>query len=95
MNADDKAYLTAQIAARSGVSADEAVKRVDSTMSMIAAETAKAKQAAETARKIGILVAFLTAASLAVSAAAAWWAAGKGGNHRDAGTDLSHLTAWR
>jgi hypothetical protein len=64
---------------------------------MVAVNAAKekAKQAAETARKIGVLVAFLSAASLAVGAAAAWWAATMGGKHRDEGVDLSHLTTWR
>ena len=44
---------------------------------------AAAAEAAETARKTAILAAFLTAASLLVSAAGAFWAAQMGGNHRD------------
>lgn len=44
---------------------------------------AKAAAAAETARKWTVLGAFLTAASLLVSAVGAYWAAMKGGNHRD------------
>jgi hypothetical protein len=39
-------------------------------------------------RRTGVLAAFLTAASLLVSAAAAFWAAQMGGNHRDKGTEF-------
>jgi hypothetical protein len=92
---EDKAYLSAQIAAHTGLSTQDASKRVDDAMAAVNAAKEKAKQAAEFARKIGVLGAFLTAASLAVSAAAAWWAATMGGKHRDDGVDLSHLTTWR
>jgi hypothetical protein len=92
---EDKAYLSQQIASHIGLSLQDAAKRVDDAMAAVNSAKEKAKQAAETARKIGVLVAFLTAASLAVSAAAAWWAATTGGKHRDEGVDLSHLTNWR
>jgi len=92
---DDKAYLTAEIAARAGISPADATKRLDDASAQLTAAADKARQAADAARKAGILVAFLTAASLAISAAAAWWAATMGGKHRDEGVDLSHLTAWR
>ena len=45
-----------------------------------------AANAAETARKTAVLAAFLTAASLLVSAAGAFWAAQMGGSHRDGQT---------
>jgi hypothetical protein len=92
---EDKTYLTAQIAAHAGLSQADAAKRVDDAMAALNAASEKAKQAAEVARKTGVLVAFMIAASLAVSAAAAWWAASMGGKHRDEGVDLSHLTVWR
>jgi hypothetical protein len=95
MSDEDKAYLSAQIAAHTGLSAQDASKRVDDAMTAVNAAAEKARETAESARKIGVLVAFLTAASLAVSAAAAWWAATTGGKHRDEGVDLSHLTTWR
>jgi hypothetical protein len=95
MSDEDKAYLTSQVAARTGIAPAEASKRLDDAMAQMSAAADKAKQTAESARKGGILVAFLTAASLAISAAAAWWAATMGGKHRDEGIDLSHLTAWR
>jgi hypothetical protein len=92
---EDKGYLSAQIATHTGLSPQDASKRIDDAMGAVNAAKEKAKQAAESARKIGVLLAFLTAASLAVSAAAAWWAATVGGKHRDEGIDLSHLTTWR
>ena len=42
-----------------------------------------ARQAADKARRAGILTGFVTAASLILSFGAAWWAALKGGQHRD------------
>ena len=95
MTDEDKAYLSAQIAAHTGLSPQDASKRVDDAMTAVNAAAEKARETTESARKIGVLVAFLTAASLAVSAAAAWWAATTGGKHRDEGVDLSHLTTWR
>jgi len=41
---------------------------------------------AGTARKTGVVAAFLAAASSLVSAAGTFWAAQKGGQHRDRGT---------
>ena len=92
---DDKAYVVAQIAARTGISAGDASKRLDQSITDVRAAEVKVKQTAESARKSGILLAFLTAASLAISAAGAWWAATMGGKHRDENVDLSHLTTSR
>jgi hypothetical protein len=88
----DKAYLTKVVAARSGVSPAEAATRVDALGVKLNAMAEKAKEVADTARKVGILISFITAASLAVAAAGAWFGAQTGGRHRDEGTDLSHLT---
>ena len=95
ISADDKAWLVSQIVSRTGVTPAEATKRIDDATNGIAAASAKARQAAETARKTGILIAFLSAASLVISAASAWWAAAMGGKHRDDGIDLAHLIEWR
>ena len=94
VNAGDKAYLTQQVSAATGLNKEEAAKRVDDVFAQINAAIAKAKDAAESARRAAIIIAFLTAASLLVSAAAAWWAATLGGNHRDAGIDISNLESW-
>lgn len=88
IEASDKAYLIREVSARAGLAAPESEKRVDETFITL-------KSQADSVRRYGILIAFLTAASLLVSAAAAWWAASMGGKHRDEGVDHSHLTGWR
>lgn len=77
MTAADRTYLAQIVAARAGIPQQEAEARVNSAI-------ASAKDAADKARKIGIVAAFLTAASLMAGAAVAWAAARTGGEHRDA-----------
>jgi len=79
----DRDYLASRLAARSGVSEDDARKRIDEAFARVNQAKETAKQAAERARKIAVLTAFLTAAALLVGAAAASWAAALGGKHRD------------
>ena len=81
--ADDRAYLVQAVAANTGMSQADAEARVDQVVSAIDAAKAQAAEAAEDARKMTVLGAFITAASLLVSAVGAYWAAQKGGNHRD------------
>ena len=88
MDDTDKSYLVRTISARTGLPEAGAQDRLDQTVTLLKAQ-------ADTARRYGILIAFLTAASLLVSAVAAWWAACSGGRHRDEGIDHSHLTRWR
>jgi hypothetical protein len=52
---------------------------------------AEAAEIAEATRKTGVLAAFLTAASLLVSGVGAFWAAQKGGQHRDQGTVFANV----
>jgi hypothetical protein len=85
---EDKSYLAGLVSSRTGLPAEEAAKRVDDV-------TAKARAAAEEARKYGILVAFLYTASMLASAVAAWWAATLGGKHRDERADYSNFLAAR
>ncbi len=87
----DKAYLGQLVAANTGLSPDEATARVDQTLAAIDSAKAAAAAAAETARKWTVLGAFLTAASLLISAVGAWWAAMKGGRHRDEGTVFAEI----
>jgi hypothetical protein len=87
----DKAYLGQLVAQQTGLPPDQATARVDETLKAVDAAKAKAADAAETARKTGVLAAFLTAASLLVSAIGAYWAAMKGGRHRDEGTVFAGL----
>lgn len=85
---DDKAYVAQLVASRTGLSQEEAAKRVDDVV-------AKARAAADQARKYGILIAFLYAASMLASGIAAWWAATLGGKHRDERADYSHFFSAR
>lgn len=80
---DDKNYLATLVASNTGLSPDDAKARVDQVLRAVDDAKAKAAAAAETARKWTVLGAFLTAASLLVSAVGAYWAAMKGGRHRD------------
>lgn len=82
----DKAYLAQVVAANTGLTADEANARVTEVLAAVDKAKADAAAAAEAARKTGVVAAFLTAASLLVSAVGAFWAAQMGGNHRDNGT---------
>ena len=84
---DAKTYLVQRVAARTGLSQAEAQARVDQVI-------ADAKKKANDARKIGVLIAFITAAALAVAAAAAAWAANLGGRHRDQGTEVIAFWRW-
>jgi len=95
ISAEDKTYLGQLIASRTGLAQPEAEQRIDQVMAGIKTAADKAKAAADRVRRATVLVAFVTAASLVVSAAAAWWAAGMGGRHRDEGIDFSHLVRWR
>ncbi len=79
----DRQYLASVVSARSGISQEEAQARVDETWTQAQEAKAAAQEAAETARRIGLVAAFLTAASLFASALGAYFGATLGGNHRD------------
>jgi hypothetical protein len=72
----DKAYLAQLVSQRTGIPPQEAEQRVD-------AAVAAAREAIDKARRGTILAGLTTAIALVVSFAAAWWAAMKGGQHRD------------
>src|SRR5262245_57532297 len=69
-------YLAQLVAQRSGLSQPDAERRVNEAFTA-------AREAADKARKAAILTGFVTAASLIISFGAAWWAAMRGGQHRD------------
>lgn len=79
----DRTYLAQLVAANSGLSQDEAAARVDEVAANIEAARQEAAEVAEQTRRMTVLGAFLTAAAFLVSAVGAYWAAQKGGNHRD------------
>jgi hypothetical protein len=80
---EDRTYLTNVIASTGApaAAATERLNRVSSAM----------KTDADKARKVGVYLAFLTAATLAVGAASAWGATRLGGRHRDQNVELGHL----
>jgi len=87
LGSDDKAHVARLISNRTGMSETEAQARIDTVL-------AKAKQTADAARKIGLIVGFLTAAALLIGAAAGAWAAALGGRHRDQNTDTAAFWRW-
>ena len=87
----DRSYLIGLVAQRSGISAEEAEKRVQSAY---AEASAAAKEAADKARRAGILGGFVVAAGLLISLAAAWWSAIRGGFHRDNDIPARFSTRW-
>jgi hypothetical protein len=76
LSGESRAYLVQIVAQRAGIPQQEAERRVDQAFN-------GAREAADKARRAGILTGFVTAASLLFSLGAAWWAAMRGGNHRD------------
>jgi len=79
----DRAYLGSVVAARTGLGEEEATQRVDTVLASYYEARAEVVEAAESARRVGVISAFLIAASLLVSGAGSYWAATAGGSHRD------------
>ena len=83
---EDRTYLVNVVAANTGLAPEEAQARVDTVIANVEAARQEAIEAARIARNTAISAAFLLAASSLVSAIGAYWAAQKGGNHRDNNT---------
>lgn len=81
--AEDRDYLVQLVAERTGATPEEAGARVDQAVAEARAFYQDALETAEQARRGAAIGAFLVAATLLVSAAAAWFAAASGGDHRD------------
>ena len=79
----DKAYLVDQVAARTGVSHEDAQKRVDDVIAREKAAEAKAREVADAARKSASAVSIFTALSMLIGAFIASAAAAYGGSLRD------------
>lgn len=84
----DKDYLGQMVASRTGLSQQDAAKRVDDTINQVHAAiqqaTDKAKEMADTARKAAITLTLWTFAAMIAGAFAAAYAALVGGRARDA-----------
>lgn len=76
MATEDRAYLVRMVAAKTGLAPPDADRRVVEVV-------AQARASIRRARATAVTLAFMAAASLLLGAAAAWFAAGKGGRHRD------------
>jgi len=81
--AADKTYLAQLVAARTGLSQEDAQKRVDEVIAKAREAETKARQAADAARKAATYLSLFTAFSMLIGAFIAAVAAKIGGDHRD------------
>jgi hypothetical protein len=81
--AADRTYLAELIAARTGISQQDAEHRLDQTVAQMQSAATKAKQAADAARKAASVASFYTALSMLIGAFIASVAAAIGGRQRD------------
>lgn len=79
----DRSYLVDLVASRTGLSQQDAQKRVEDVIAQENAAEAKARQAADAARKSGSAVSIFTALSMVIGAFIASVAAAYGGSLRD------------
>lgn len=76
LTANDRDYLAQVVTARTGMPPEVAQKRVEDAY-------ANALEAVDTARKATVAAGLATVTALLLSLAAAWYAAQRGGHHRD------------
>jgi len=81
--AADRTYLAELVAARTGISTQEAQRRVDNAIAQAKAAELKAREAADTARKAAAQAAIFGALSMVIGAFIACVAAALGGKQRD------------
>lgn len=79
----DREYLVAVAAERAGISPEVAETRINEVLTQAEQFAEQARETADQARRTAMIAAFLAAASLVVSAAAAYFGGTLGGNHRD------------
>jgi MFS family permease len=82
---EDRRYLVALVAARTGIAPADAERRVDDAI-------AGASAAVHKARRSGVILGFSTAVALLFGAVAAWYTSCVGGRLRD---DVAPSQAWR
>jgi hypothetical protein len=83
IEAADRDYLATLAANATGADPAEARAQVDAALAEAEAARATAIEAAETARIASVIAAFMLATTMIISAAAAYFAAVAGGEHRD------------
>ncbi len=91
----DRNYIVNVMASQAGVNPQDAERRVDAVNTNLKNDRDQAKELADKARKIGVLLSFISATAMLLGAAAAWGAATAGGRHRDQNVHVRHLMAWR
>jgi hypothetical protein len=82
--AEDRNYLIRLVSARTGLAQPDAERRVDATIG-------NAKENLARARRSSVILAFMAGAAGLLGAAAAWFAAAIGGQHRD---DTAYTGRW-
>ncbi|QGM45817.1 hypothetical protein [Methylocystis heyeri] len=95
MTPADRSYVVNVISAQTGIGAQEAARRVDAATQELKSDHDKTKQLEEKARKIGVLLSFISAAAMLIGAGAAFGGAALGGRHRDDGLHLRRVLSWR
>jgi hypothetical protein len=80
---DDRTYLAKLVAARAGISQQDAEQRVDTLFAQMKDAEAKARQAADTARKTAASISIILALSMVLGAFVASAAAAYGGHLRE------------
>jgi hypothetical protein len=95
VEAKDRVYLNQLVMRQTGLAEAEATTRVDTALTELSNMVTQARDAAEKARKFALFLGFAIAGALAIGAAAAWWAAVQGGEHRDQNVDLRPYIGWR
>jgi hypothetical protein len=76
ITSENRTYLAQLIAQRTRATQQDADRRVDDAVNAVRVASDKARHAA-------ILTGFVTATALIISLAAGWWAAMRGGHHRN------------
>jgi hypothetical protein len=80
---EDRSYLTSLVAERTGISTDDAQKRVDAFVAQVKELSTRAKAAADEARKAAAQAAIYTALAMLIGAFIASVSAAIGGHLRD------------
>ena len=83
LGAEDRTYLAQLVAARAGISQDEAQKRVDDALGQMKAAETKAREAADVARRATASAAIVTALAMLIGAFIASASGALGGRLRD------------
>ena len=92
---EDRIHLANLVARNTALEPDAAQARVDDIWADVQAASQAAAEAADHARRVAIVAAFIVAASLMVGVAGAWWASGMGGRHRDEQREFPRFSGHR